>query len=72
MADIRQAQDPRTITAAQIDREVEGQTIASRWLATVAAHGDRVALRAKHGDDWVELTYRDYAERVARAARGLR
>jgi len=58
--------------ASVIDAEVEGQTIASRWLATVAAHGDRVALRSKDGDGWVELTYAGMADRVARTAAGLR
>jgi long-chain acyl-CoA synthetase len=59
-------------TKDELDRKVEGQTIASRWLETVAAHPDNVALRAKDGDRWVEWTYADLADRVARAAAGLR
>ncbi len=59
-------------TKDELDRKVEGQTIASRWLETVAAHPDNVALRAKDGDRWVEWTYSDVADRVARAAAGLR
>jgi long-chain acyl-CoA synthetase len=59
-------------TKDELDRKVEGQTIASRWLETVAAHPDNVALRAKDGDRWVEWTYADMADRVARAAAGLR
>ncbi len=59
-------------TEDELDRKVEGQTIASRWLETVAAHPDNVALRAKDGDRWVEWTYSDVADRVARAAAGLR
>ena len=59
-------------TKDELDRKVEGQTIASRWLETVAAHPDNVALRAKDGDRWVEWTYADVADRVARAAAGLR
>ena len=61
-----------TATKDELDRKVEGQTIASRWLETVAAHPDNVALRAKDGDRWVEWTYSDVADRVARAAAGLR
>ena len=59
-------------TKDELDRKVEGQTIASRWLETVTAHPDNVALRAKDGDRWVEWTYADVADRVARAAAGLR
>ncbi len=59
-------------TKAELDRKVEGQTIASRWLETVSAHPDNVALRAKDGDRWVEWTYADVVDRVARAAAGLR
>jgi long-subunit acyl-CoA synthetase (AMP-forming) len=59
-------------TKDELDRKVEGQTIASRWLQTVAAHPDNVALRAKDGDRWVEWTYSEVADRVARAAAGLR
>jgi long-chain acyl-CoA synthetase len=58
--------------ASVIDAEVEGQTIASRWMATVATRGDLVALRSKDGDGWVELTYAGMADRVARTAAGLR
>src|SRR5918994_3352668 len=61
-----------TATKEELDRQVEGQTIASRWLETVDAHPDRVALRAKGAaDDWSEWTYAEVAERVARAAAGL-
>jgi long-chain acyl-CoA synthetase len=59
-------------TKDELDRKVEGQTIASRWLETVTAHPGNVALRAKDGDRWVEWTYSDVADRVARAAAGLR
>ncbi len=59
-------------TKDDLDRKVEGQTIASRWLETMAAHPDNVALRAKDGDRWVEWTYADVGDRVARAAAGLR
>jgi len=59
------------IDAAVLDAEVEGQTIAGRWLDTVAAMPERVALRSKDGDAWVEVTYGEMADRVARAAAGL-
>jgi long-chain acyl-CoA synthetase len=59
-----------------MDQEIEGQTIPRRFLETVAAHGDLVALRWKDpdegaGDAWRELTYREFADQVARAAAGL-
>jgi len=62
----------RAPTAAALDAAVDGQTFASRWLQTVGAHGERTALRTKDGDDWIELTYADLADRVARVATGLR
>jgi long-subunit acyl-CoA synthetase (AMP-forming) len=55
-----------------LDDKVAGQTFASRWLETVAAHPDLVALRSKDGDSWVEITFADLADRVARTASGLR
>jgi long-chain acyl-CoA synthetase len=58
--------------ASTIDERVAGQTIATRWLDTVAAHPDLVALRAKDGDAWVETTYAQLADRVARTAAALR
>jgi long-chain acyl-CoA synthetase len=61
-----------TASKDELDRKVEGQTIASRWLDTVEAHPDQVALRAKEpADDWSEWTYAEVAGRVARAAAGL-
>ena len=57
---------------ADIDRTVAGQTVARRFLRTVADHGSETALRWKEGDDWAEWTFDDYGERVARAAAGLR
>jgi long-chain acyl-CoA synthetase len=53
------------ITKDQLDEAAEGQTVPMRFLRTVAAHPDQVALRAKDGDAWVEVTYREYADRVA-------
>jgi long-chain acyl-CoA synthetase len=59
------------ITKSELDQKVEGQTICSRFLETVEAHGDRTALRAKDGDGWHSWTYAEYADQVARAAAGL-
>ncbi len=57
---------------ASIDQKVEGQTVTAAFLATVAANGDKVALRWKDDTDaWHEMTYAEYADKVARAAAGL-
>ena len=62
-----------TITKAELDDAVAGQTIVSRYLDTVAAHPDQVAIRAKSDDDsYVEWTYAEHAEHVAGAAAHLR
>ncbi|MSO88085.1 MAG: long-chain fatty acid--CoA ligase [Acidimicrobiia bacterium] len=61
------------ISKAEIDQAVEGDTITSRFLATVQAHPDHVALRSKQADDtYAEWTYQDYATQVAAAAAYLR
>jgi long-chain acyl-CoA synthetase len=54
----------------QLAAEVEGATLASLFLDTVAAHGPRVALRAADGSS--TYTFAEYADRVARLATGLR
>jgi long-chain acyl-CoA synthetase len=62
-----------TVTSDEIMQAVDGQTVPSEFLKTVATHGDQVALRWREGDDgWGEWTYREYADRVARALTGLR
>jgi len=61
------------MTRDQLDAKVEGQTIASRFLDTVAAHGDVPALRWKgERGDVEQWTFREYADRVASAAAWLR
>ncbi len=61
------------MTSAEIDRKVEGTTVATAFLQTVAAHGDMVALRERGPhDEWFEWTYTEYAQHVAGAAAGLR
>ena len=50
-------------TKEELDAAVAGQTVASRFLDTVTAHPDQVALRWKNEDDsWGEMTYAEYAE----------
>jgi long-chain acyl-CoA synthetase len=52
------------VTKAELDDAVAGQTITSRFLETVEKHAAQVALKAKHGDDWQQWTYGEYAEQV--------
>jgi long-chain acyl-CoA synthetase len=59
------------ITRDDLERATEGQTVPRRFLRTVAEHPDQVALRAKQGEGWQEVTYRQYAEQVATVAAGL-
>jgi len=61
------------ITKAELDEAVAGQTIVDRFLETVRAHPEQVALRAKQADgSYTEWTYAEYAEHVAGAAAYLR
>src|SRR5262249_43552736 len=66
---------PVPVTKEELDAKVEGQTICSRFLETVDAHGRRTALRARveggRRPRWESWTYREYADRVATAAAGL-
>lgn len=59
-----------TATSAEIQKLVEGQTVPSEFLKTVAAHPDQVAIRWQDEGDqsWGEITYGQYAERVAHMA----
>jgi long-chain acyl-CoA synthetase len=58
---------------AEIDAEVAGQTVASRFVDAVRQRPDAVALREKDGTGaWREVTWREWGERSARAAAGLR
>jgi long-chain acyl-CoA synthetase len=47
------------------------QTIIDRFDERVAAHPEAVALRYKAGGGWNDITWRDYGERVRRAAKAL-
>ena len=60
-----------TVTTDELAARVEGQTVTSRFLATVRARSDGVALRWKEGDGWGEWTFDDYATRACRLAAGL-
>jgi long-chain acyl-CoA synthetase len=60
-----------TMANAEIARPVEGQTVTSQFLATVAARPDGVALRWKDGEAFAEMTFAGYAERAVRVAAGL-
>jgi long-chain acyl-CoA synthetase len=62
-----------TVTNEEIMQVVEGRTVPSAFLETVAAQPDAVALRwqDRDGDEWHELTFAGYAERVAKVAAGL-
>jgi long-chain acyl-CoA synthetase len=63
-----------TDVRAEIDAEVAGQTVATRFADVVAAHGDAVALRGKDDTtgEWHELTWAQYADAACRVAAGLR
>ena len=59
-------------TREEIDRASAGQTVPSRFLTTVAAHPEQVALRWKTPEGgWGEWTYAEYADLVARVTTGL-
>jgi long-chain acyl-CoA synthetase len=57
----------------ELDRLAAGRTVPGEFVATVARHPERVALRWRTADErWQELTYAEYGDRVARVAAGLR
>ncbi len=58
-------------TREEIDAAVNGKTVVSEFLKTVAARPDAVSLRWKTDDGWNEWTWRDLADQVARAVGGL-
>jgi long-chain acyl-CoA synthetase len=60
-----------TVTHDELAALVAGQTVPSRFLATVRTRPDAVALRWKDGDGWGEWTFDDYATRACRLANGL-
>ncbi|MCK9247623.1 MAG: AMP-binding protein [Solirubrobacteraceae bacterium] len=58
---------------AHLEEEVEARapSLPARLLELAATTPDAVALRQKHRGVWHETTWRGYAERTARIARGL-
>lgn len=62
-----------TVTKADIDAIVEGRTVAKEFLDNVKTNGSRVALRwMDDSGEWHDLDFDGLAEKVARAAGGLR
>jgi len=60
------------VTSDQICKIVEGRTIPSLLMQTVATYGDDIALRAKNRDgEFSTLTWSEYADRAARFASAL-
>ncbi len=59
------------VTSDELTALVKGQTVTSRFLATVRARPDGVALRWKDGDGWSAWTFDEYASRACRLASGL-
>ena len=59
------------VTNEMLAEQTRGQTVPSRFLETVRARPDGVALRARDGDGWQETTFAQYAEDACRVAAGL-
>jgi long-chain acyl-CoA synthetase len=57
---------------AEIDAAIKGMTICDVLERNVREYGDKTALSWKEGDTWRNLTWREYRERVAEVAMGLR
>ena len=57
---------------AEIDALVEGRTVGDLLLENAERHGEEPAVSWKEGGAWRSLTWREYRERVAEAAMGLR
>jgi long-chain acyl-CoA synthetase len=60
------------VTNEMLAEQTRGQTVPSRFLRTVRGRPDAVALRARDGDGWREMTFADYADGASRVAGGLR
>jgi long-chain acyl-CoA synthetase len=60
------------VTNEELLDAVRGQTVPTRFVQTVRATPDAIALRWKDGDTWRHWTWADYAERATRLAAGLR
>jgi long-chain acyl-CoA synthetase len=55
-----------------IDAEAEGKTICDIFARNARAHGDEPALSWEEGGGWRTLTWRQYRERAAAVALGLK
>ena len=64
--------DVDPMSSADVMAAVDGRTVPVAFLRAVAERGDAVALRWRAGDGWGQWTWTQYAERVARAAAGLK
>jgi len=61
------------VTKSDLDALAEGRTVGGEFLALTERVPDAVAIRWRNDDDtWGHWTYREYRERVARAAAGLK
>jgi long-chain acyl-CoA synthetase len=60
------------VTNEMLAEQTRGQTVPSRFLQTVRSRPDGVALRAKDGDGWREVTFAEYADAAGRVAGALR
>ena len=59
-------------TSGELAAAVAGQTIPGEFVKTAARRSELTALRWRTADGgWAEWTWRDYADRAARAAGGL-
>ncbi len=59
------------VTSETLAERTRGHTVPNRFVETVRALPDQVALRWRDGDGWGELTFGRYADRAARVAAGL-
>src|SRR5881275_3646029 len=57
---------------AEIDALIEGRTVGDLLLENAERHGEEPAVSWKEGGAWRSLSWREYRERVAEAAMGLR
>src|SRR5438552_9664309 len=57
---------------AEIDALIEGRTVGDLLLENAERHGEEPAVSWKEGGAWRSLSWREYHDRVAEAAMGLR
>lgn len=59
------------LTAAEINEQILGGTVATCFRDTVAKYPDQVALRSWDGDTPTDITWTEYASRACRVAAAL-